>query len=275
MKINKFIFLSIILGFSCGLFAQTQTQNGVWSLPEYYWESQSPIQPLPTQNPNIGYDGLPASNVSNAMQDANGDLLFFIVDDEIYDKEGYTIGIFDAAPNYPPFEVKGTSEISIVPVPGNCSQFYIFLSGRKNYTGMFSKKPAVALLDMSQVNTLGLNPGKMGNLLYCRDVQSVLPSNVPDITTFDDKQGGSYFAASKEYDGKRFVFISASERIYRFIIDINGFQYDGFIPVTFFTGDKTLSYRGEMELIEVDNNDIKYRLDFSFYKSSQCQIHHS
>ena len=59
---------------SSGLFAQTQ--NGVWSLPEYYWKSQSPIQPLPTQNPSIGYDGLPATNASNAMQDANGDLFF-------------------------------------------------------------------------------------------------------------------------------------------------------------------------------------------------------
>ncbi len=47
--------------------------------------------PANSNDPNR-YHGNPAECVSNAMQDANGDLLFFIVDGMIYDKEGYTIG---------------------------------------------------------------------------------------------------------------------------------------------------------------------------------------
>lgn len=67
------------LGISYGLSAQTQ--NGVWSLTPNYSKVTTnnvlPPVPLPTAN---DYAGDEATNVSNAMQDADGNLLFFIVD---------------------------------------------------------------------------------------------------------------------------------------------------------------------------------------------------
>ena len=73
-------------------FINIYAQNSVWSVPPYY-KDIAQIVPLPTVlPPGLGYTGNPATNASNAMQDANGDLLFFIVDNMIYDKEGFLIG---------------------------------------------------------------------------------------------------------------------------------------------------------------------------------------
>ncbi|PKP43632.1 MAG: hypothetical protein CVT95_12005, partial [Bacteroidetes bacterium HGW-Bacteroidetes-12] len=72
-----------------------QAQNAILSLPPNYLDViPNVIQPLPTQplgstNPATGYpnyNGQPADYTHHAMQDQNGDLLFFIVDYMIYDK---------------------------------------------------------------------------------------------------------------------------------------------------------------------------------------------
>ncbi len=265
------------LGFTFILTAQqTLFQNNMWSITKWCYNSDiGTINPLPAPTAGVGYDGLPATNVSNAMQDANGDLLFFIVDNEIYDKEGYTIGDMNIAIGSSTYlKVDGTSEITIVPDPTNCSQYYIFMAGRNDYSGQASKIPVVAILDMSQPTDYGANLGKMGRILYCQTIQSVLPSSAPDfLISNSGKQGLTFFAASKEKEGKRFVFISSPARIFRFVIDANGFQYDGNIQFRDYSNPSTdfivntydqIPYRGEMELIGIDNDtDVKYRIAVS------------
>ena len=258
----------IILGvvFSCTFFGNIgYAQNPLWSLPSDYIDLNGP-HPLPTvSSSQYGYHGDPTECTSNAMPDANGDLLFFIVDGEIYDKDGYLIGVLDFMLNSS-LDTKGTAEIAIVPVPGNCSQYYIFMAGRKNYVNSFSsKEPVVALLDMSEPSSIPSNStNKMGNILYCKKIQSVLPNTAPSILYGSGvKQGSSYFAASKENNGERFVFISTARDIYRFIIDAAGLHYDGVIPVTFPSGNNDIPFRGEMELVETNNGgNVKYRLAF-------------
>ena len=89
------------------LFAQPLTQNTIWSLPPNYIEHTQfgPVsQPLPIptdafspgsgfpNDPNDlsdGYDGQISEYSHNAMQDASGNILFFIVDDKVYNKDGY------------------------------------------------------------------------------------------------------------------------------------------------------------------------------------------
>jgi hypothetical protein len=283
MKSMKFILSSMILGFAFIICAQPQFQNNIWTLPSQYRNFDNALTlSLPYVSPSeFGYQqGTLAKCASNAMQDANGDLLFFIVDDEIYDKDGYTIGLLSdkyansISPSPSTLFVNGTSEITIVPNPVNCSQFYIFMAGRLSYNSASSKIPVVALLDMSQQTDVSLNSGKMGNLLYCHSIQSTLPSSAPNILEMAlHGQGVSFFAASKETNFKRFVFVSTPAHIFRFIINANGFQYDGNIQFRDYTDPSTdyivnnvyqLPYRGEMELIEVNNNDdIKYRIAVS------------
>ncbi|MFA5574479.1 MAG: hypothetical protein WC994_05430 [Brumimicrobium sp.] len=108
-------------------------------------------------------------------------------------------------------------------------------------------------------------PDRIGDLIYGTTIEDILPAEAPniEIELGYGKQGSSYFAVSKENNGKRFVFISNPSRIFRFIIDDAGFHYDGFIPVTYHAGNNDIGYRGEMELVEVNNNgNVKYRLAF-------------
>ncbi|PWH85175.1 hypothetical protein DIT68_11100 [Brumimicrobium oceani] len=213
----------MILGFAFILTAQTPSQNNIWSMTGQYYDSDDGyIYSLPTQNPNIGYDGLPASNASNAMQDANGDLLFFIVDGEIYDKEGYMIGNLSWISS-PTNEVKGTSEIAIIPQPGNCSVYYIVAAGSQDFLNTnYNRKPYLAKLDLSQYSDI--NASRKGKLIECVSIQSILPSNATPIEGQPIRQANVYIAASKlRNDNSRLVFITTPYRLYRFKVDNNGF----------------------------------------------------
>ena len=71
--------------------AHAQTQNDFWSLPpNYYVNSSGSYLSLPTGPvPGQDYQGQAAMHSHNAMQDANGNLLFFVIDGYVYDKDGY------------------------------------------------------------------------------------------------------------------------------------------------------------------------------------------
>src|SRR5690554_255664 len=272
MRIIKLMILSLIIGFSNNLSAQ----NEVWILPSNHLNDQGVIIPLPTVSTNEwGYHGDPATTVSNAMQDANGNLLFFIVDGEVYDKDGYTIGVLNFVINNT-LDIKGTAEVAIAPVPGNCSQYYIFMAGRVNYSQLASKLPVVVILDMSEPSTIASN--RMGELIYGSTIEDILPSSAPDIEIESGygKQGSSYFAVSSEQNGKRFVFISNPNGIYRFSLNSNGFQYDAFIPFNISGGNNDILFRGEMELVELNNGgNVKYRLAVPIYVESVNYNAHS
>nr|MBA2584819.1 hypothetical protein [Bacteroidota bacterium] len=113
------------------------TQNSVWSLPGQYgkFNPNLVLFPLPTPTLNLPdylyYQGQRANFSHNAMQDAQGNLLFFIVDDKIYDRNGFLIDEMKISG----IKVRGSQEICIVPVPGSCTRYYIFSNYRiGNYT---------------------------------------------------------------------------------------------------------------------------------------------
>jgi hypothetical protein len=103
-------------------------------------ENSKPL-PVPTENipedyPEWGYAGQIAQLHQNAQFDADGNLLFFIVDGWIYNKDGYIIA--DAARLYQPgssedlngeIEVQANAaDIIISPVPNQCNLFYLILA---------------------------------------------------------------------------------------------------------------------------------------------------
>ncbi len=83
-KINL-LFCLVFIGFSA--LAQT-VQNPIWSLPGKFFDATS-LYSLPTGvDPPFDYDGSEqATRAHNAMHDANEELMFFVIDDKIYDKE--------------------------------------------------------------------------------------------------------------------------------------------------------------------------------------------
>lgn len=89
--IMKKIAFSFLMGLVSLVSVAQSTQNTIWSLPPNYvkHEINGPVtMPLPTQpvgsiNPGTSYPnyyGQPALYSHNAMQDQNGNVLFFIVD---------------------------------------------------------------------------------------------------------------------------------------------------------------------------------------------------
>ncbi len=62
---------------------------------------------------------------NNRMYDKYDSLLFFIVDQYVYDRNGKLIDELTAQINNTTYYVKGYNEIVIIPFPGSCKKFYI------------------------------------------------------------------------------------------------------------------------------------------------------
>lgn len=242
---------------------QAQTQNNVWSLsPNYYNNGLSTPFTLPQGLTNgFDYSGQTASNVHNAMQDANGNLLFFMVDDQVFDKDGYLIDYV----YYNSVPIKGTAEIAFVPDPVNCQKYYIIAAGRSLYSeGASNKIPYVATLDLSQPNTY--NPSRYGALDFTiTGTASSIASITPGFVVEPDKQGGVFIAASKlRSDNSRLVFISNGYGIYRYKIDNNGFNYDNYFLPWGPSQFNQIPMRGEMELVELPNGNYRIAAPFIY-----------
>jgi hypothetical protein len=127
LKIPRVKKLAALLtvGLACNYtMAQNQPQLQIWTTPPTAVHFQglnfpSPIQALSLPQHAGGYLGGTTANPSNCAYDANGNLLFFVVDGTIYDKAGNYLGnVFGAS-------LPMTPELVIMPVPGHCMQFYI------------------------------------------------------------------------------------------------------------------------------------------------------
>lgn len=106
-----FFFLFNIYGFS-------QSQNRTWVVPDKLLS----FNPAPTISTLINQSL--ATTSYNAMQDANGNLLFYVIDGYILDAQGNEID-FISNPNLPGYTVKGHPEVCIVPVPGSCTKYLL------------------------------------------------------------------------------------------------------------------------------------------------------
>jgi len=270
----------MILGISYGLFAQTQ--NGVWSLTPKY-SKITPINFQPAISlPNIV---LPAQNASNAMLDANDELKFFIVDNNIYDDVGDLIGniknFYNANNPYPRtcLSVSSTSEIMIIPDPSNCGRYYILTSTTMKTDCIFNKPgshasvPVMAVIDFNVPRPS--NPTKFGAITSV-DMLSNLPSlNAQGIDYWvSGAEGGNLFSASRlKNDGEenfRFVFVSLRNSTFgygvlRLRLNSNGLVYDGFLAYD----DQTNIHgsRSEMELVELVNGNYRIAAPYGFYSS--------
>ncbi|MCC6841247.1 MAG: hypothetical protein IT230_13900 [Flavobacteriales bacterium] len=121
---------------------------------------------LPTDPGTWRYHGQTAQYSENAQYDANGQLLFFVQDGNIYDHAGYLMADNDADPqNCRNCLVKGLQEILITPVPGTCDKYYI-IGGNKagNYSAL-----GYSILDLAKPNPFF--PGRLGAVWDLVDVQ--------------------------------------------------------------------------------------------------------
>lgn len=273
------IFLFVITVSNTYIFSQ----NSLWSLPNHYYQSQTgQLAPLPLgPNPSLGdYQGQVATNCHNAMHDENGNLLFFIVDEFVYDAVGRIIDTL----KFPKLTLKGTAEISIVPDPQNCSRYYIFSVGSIDYNDPFYPKlPYFTVINLEIPNIY--HPNALGAIDYAY-LLSILPNNlqffantisIEEITpgflntgAQNTGQGSVFIASSKLHsDNSRFVFISNGFGVYKYIINSTGFHWDGdYIPFGTSITNDFFFVNGEMELFEGGGEKYHYKIAVPYNSSS-------
>lgn len=86
--------------------------------------------PSSTALPNIFYPTSYAAH--NGTFDENGNLLFYVQENRIYDPTGNQAGVLNSYSSY----TAGLAQIAIVPVPGQCKKFYVIYSRTAVMTGV-------------------------------------------------------------------------------------------------------------------------------------------
>lgn len=264
---KKLLFIPTCLLFFAFINMKAQTaQNSIWSLPPNYakWIGLvlQPPQPLPiplegwnpgstipndSNNYYDGYDGQISGGCHNAMQDKDGNLLFFIVDGFVYDKLGYYIG--DINLNY---QVFGRTEILIVPDPSDCDKYYLFAEG------IFENKSFTTTVHYI---VLDLTPDYLAPGPY---FPTLLGYSQPLMTNV--KNYYNTMAATKINNGGRFVFLDNSGRLYRYKLDANGLILENTYVYSNASMLWTQGIRAEMEIIETLNNANQpvYKIAFAY-----------
>lgn len=271
---KKLLYTALL---SCFLCPTSFAQNPSWILAPKFFNGFGVIPlPIPTtyfgdptnpisNNPYNGYAGQSATNTSNMITKPDGSILFFIVDQFIYDGKGYIIDRLDYqdAGGGSETAIKGAAELMIVPNPGNCQQYYIFTTR----IAMTNKTPYVFLLDMSIQNTINTTSYptlgalvSIGSGVKGKKIAEIEPnyqsSTGPSGTS---KLSNAYFAASqfRAATNDYLVFISDGGGIFRFKINASGITSDnggvGF-GTTAFNPEET---RGEMELVKMSNGNYR------------------
>ena len=238
-KTLTFILLTLTL--TSGL-----AQLPLWSLPNQTIDMVTFVStplPTPTTYPNSpvpiswpdGYDGRTAKHAHNAMHDANGDLLFFIVDGYIFDKEGYLMS--------DEMQGLGDGQISIVPVPQNCNQFYIIgseLTTKYTCGNNFQHDLYCGTLDLTlPFNLVAPLGGMVNNSLFpLRGQLTALayPNSPGSSSTIAQaywspmpkRRATSYAITPIDSTSSRYLFVQTESAIFRYKISQTGVNYDNY-----------------------------------------------
>lgn len=250
-------------------------QNPFWTLPDQYLFFEAfPPQPLPAPIPyqlDLNYNSEVAHHAHNAIAKPNGELAFFVIDDRVYDKDGYVMYIFGHG-FYNPKNVSGNSEICIVPDPASCgARFYIFTSNSA-IDGAFYY-PYGTILDLEAPSVGSVNPeSSLGGPAFGGfDYDNIKKMN--ELAAFENTQGGLenfnnnhdhpyIFAASpKLEDNSHLVIFSDGSSIHRMRIDEAGMHpinppliIGNIVPGY---GSNNNGEKSELELIQINSSTFR------------------
>lgn len=239
-------------------------QSPLWVLGNQIWNSQQIPQSLPTPSGTHVYTGQKANRSANsAYNPVTGELLFFVVDGNVYDKDGFLINQLVGSGGS--VLARGIADLGIVADPGNCRRYYIFI-GEKDLTYTpFSDAPAYyAILDLDLPRQT-YNTTRKGEFVGAANFNIINPINnlIPANLQFQSgpKKGGVHFAISKLNTSVNNHVVLAqlqNDYVYSFTLNSNGLSFNSvFDPVTGLT-PITWPYdvafrRSELEIIPITN----------------------
>ena len=258
--------------------ASLEAQNPNWTMPpDKFAPAPSLYTPLPSGTiPGIEYDGAPATNLHAGFSDNNGNLLFFTVDDKVYNAQGDLAGwITDDMLR----KKRGYNERLILPMGKSCTRFAILTSGGHDYVlGRESfKKIDRGRLYMSIYNTeieIGGGLEKYGVPPYDYTAVDISQRDGPQHFVYGNWSENSgvqadcnaiYMASSKLIDDCfYYVFISDGLNLIRYKLSEEGLKWDNY---TFkYAHTNYHFYRTEMEMVELPNGN--YRIAAPYRQST-------
>ncbi len=206
MKTNRILLLilGLILAPLC------KSQNNFWTVPDEFFIPDFGTGSLPT----FDYLGSNSTSTHAGIVDPYGNIVFFLVDGVVYDKNGGDRGQLYNSTAYP---ILGSSEALIVPQPGSCERYFIFTSGNESFGGQENEKPYVVLYDHGQHSLLEDGNGQTAFDLV--DDYGL----IEDMSSPDHGVKGLHFAATKERrDSSRWVYVSSNSDVYRIELQCEG-----------------------------------------------------
>lgn len=221
---NKNIILVFLLLNSQFLIAQSQ--NRTWTVAAQFDDNLIKFNPAPVVNGLLCPNGSFLFESINSIQDANGDLLFYIHDGAVFDKNSLMIDqiINPFFPGGGP--TLGYPEIGIISVPGNCNQFYIVGGGITQLTFIDEHPvPVYVILDMSLPNPNFPGGGYSQFGAFIGGATATVLSNYPNTSQHVNtlQLAVSKLRSNTNYT-KRFVFISENSNLYRYDFSASGFS---------------------------------------------------
>lgn len=239
-----------------------------WAIPPYVLsftgnQLSTSLLPVPSFGINgIDYSGQSAKFYSNAFHNAMGNLQFFIVDGNIYDKEGYVIALADNI-LFPEF---ANPEFLIVPVPGSfCKYYLIYADGLADGCNPnVEVRLAYNIIDVCEPNLTNPNAGGV-LLLHENTIQ-------PEIKLAAGRRLKQVEMAVQgpTHNGNFYLFLYARFDLFMFEISQQGIiQLNKTINFLHFnTGSgyqmHLMDNNTEMEAILMPNGNYRMALNFAY-----------
>jgi hypothetical protein len=196
---------------------------------------------------SLKYQGLSAQRSEQAILDQYGQLLAFLIDGDLYDREGYLFA--DAArPNCQQCLPPGITQLEAIPIPGDCYKYYLFFSvlGEGELQTSEHFRVYTAILDMAAVNihfptdprrrgaVIDISTAPWGILDYPGTTELI--EDVAEELELQQPNDGPYLAGQLGsvdlgHGQDKFLFIISHDlQIDRFQIDTDGISHLGSLP---------------------------------------------
>ncbi len=287
---NTYCILALLM--LVGIY-NSQAQNPNWVMPDGFFKpGPGGYLPLPQSpngetDPDLAYQGEPASYSSGGYTGPDGKLLFFVVDENVYDKNGWLIGKMNSINNAQDQHRRAAySELLILPMGNSCTKFaIIFASTAENLTDPVGRyqtssrmKIYMAIYDIDAESNYSGQPLSTGALIGEGSF-----GNGQTLTDISHRDGVAHYAPFAPYIGLygynqtqnqstynkgyqiaasalidncfHYVFISDGEFLIRYKLTSVDLEFDNYWYAI--NGASTGAMRSEMELTTNSNGNFR------------------
>lgn len=232
------------------------------------------------------YMGAPSVGLHNSYPDQDGNILFFVVDDGVYDNQARSIGYLKSGNNQPK---RGFNQMLVLPMGNSCSKYAILYPGSADYQGDWERYTTdgrmrlyLTIYDTEAENYYGEGTGSLlwenGNAGYRSLIDiserdgsdfSINPTGT-DLYDYSIYINGIDTMASQANYRKQikiastslidncfyYVFVSDGKYLIRYKLDKDGLHWDNYKFYMGVSGANTAN-RAEMEMILLANGNYR------------------